>query len=508
MSKKKNAILLIILIALSIRLWGISYDLPYIYHPDEPWPIRISYLMLKTGDFNPHFFDWPSFVIYINLLIQAVYYFMGRLFGFWVSPGDISPLVELTMGVTYSPSPIIVLLGRIVTIGFGVGTVVITIWAGEKLTHKAEVGLLAGMMMAISPTNVYLNRFITPDSYATFFITAAFLASILILQQGKTWAYIIAGICFGLAASSKYNGALVVVVLLASHFLRNGLLGYRDYRLYLALFLGVLAFILTTPYAILDFPAFYAGLQFNSQHYSTGHAGMEGNTLQWYLEYLWKTTGPISLMAVLGIVLGVYARAKEKILLAVFPVLYFILINRFVVRNDRTLMPITPFLFLLAASFLVYLFGRANVVQSKILRKVCISVLASLTAAIPVFLISETITDTLQLTTTNSRETARIWIANNLPVGTKIAIESYSPFVDPVHFSVQGVWRIIDHNPEWYIENGFEYLVFSQDTYERFYREPDRYSPEISQYNSFFDRFVLTKMFTDGGYEVRVYKVK
>ena len=54
----------------------------------------------------------------------------------------------------------------------------------------------------------------------------------------------------------------------------------------------------------------------------------------------------------------------------------------------------------------------------------------------------------------------------------------------------------------------FEYLVFSQGMYGRFYNEPEIYSSEVSQYDGFFSRFGLVKMFTDGDYEIRNYKVE
>ena len=64
---------------------------------------------------------------------------------------------------------------------------------------------------------------------------------------------------------------------------------------------------------------------------------------------------------------------------------------------------------------------------------------------------------------------------------------------------------MIYHTSEWYIANGFEYLVFSQGMFGRFYQEPDRYSSEVSQYEDLFGAFDVVKTFTDGGYEVRVY---
>ncbi len=508
MPKTKSWLLILTLVALSIRLWGIAYDLPYIYHPDEPWPIRIGYRMLTTGDFNPDFFHWPSFTIYLNWLIQASYFAVGKLLGFVDSPQDVAPLVELMMGVTYSPTPIIVLLGRMVTVLFGVGTVLITAQTARRLTNKIESGLLVGLMMALSPPIVLHNRFITPDTYATFFVSAVVLLSTMVLQQGKTRSYLVAGICIGLAASSKYNAGMVGIVLLVAHFLRSGRKGFRDYRLYLAFLLSVSAFLATTPYAVLDFPAFYEGLQYNSQHYSTGHAGMEGDTLRWYVEYLWKTSGGIGLAAMLGVLFGKFVDNKQRFLLVLFPALYFSTISSFVVRNSRTILPIIPFLFLLAAAFLAQLLDRANLLPSKKLRQSGRIGLACVMVAMLAFLAWQTTTDTLKLTTTNSRETARVWIAENLPHGAKIGIEAYAPFVDPVQFSVHGIGSMINHEPEWYIENDFDYLICGQDMYGRYLGDPERYSAEVAQYERFFGSFALTKQFNDGGYEVRIYQVR
>ena len=501
-------IALIVSLSVLLRVWGVNYDLPYIYHPDEPEAVIIAHRIFVTGDFNPHFFDWPSFTIYTNLFVQAAYHFLSRLLALEASTHIAVPAIQIAMGAVLSPQPAIVLLGRMVTIGFGIGTVLITIWLGKALTRSLAVGLLAGMMVAVSPTNVSLNRFITPDSYATFFILASFFASLLIFQQGKTMAYLLAGICSGLAISSKYNSGLILIVFLACHFLRYGTRGFRDYRLYLTLFLSFLAFVAATPYALLDFPTFWAAFLSTSQHYSTGHPGMEGNTLQWYVMYMRQTGGVIYILALLGILRGMYLRSKEVLLLSLFPLVYFVFISSFVVRNDRTSPPLTPFLFLLAAWFLVDLFDRVKKFQSRFYRRLILTVLVSLTIITLAFPLSKTIADTRRLTTVNSRETARIWIADNLPPGTKVAIESYSPFVDPSRFFVQGFGRMIEHESAWYIEQGFDYLVFSQGIYGRFYEQSDKYRNEVSQYDALFERFHLMKDFTDGNYEVRVYEVE
>lgn len=296
--------------------------------------------------------------------------------------------------------------------------------------------------------------------------------------------------------------------LLLAHFLHYGRTAFKQPKLYLALLFCGAGFLATTPYAILDSAKFLNDLRFEVQHYSTGHAGMEGNTLKWYLNYMWKTGGGLYLLAFLGVLYGFVLRPKETSLLSIFPIVYFAFISRFVVRNDRTFLPMTTFLFLLAAWFLMTIFDKLRKVQIASLQRLFPGVFAGLVIAVLAFPISKTIADIRNLTTVNSRETARIWIDNNLPPGAKIALESYSPFVNPSRFSVQGFARIIDHEPEWYVEQGFDYLVFSQGMYGRFYHEPERYESEISQYNNFFKRFYLVKQFTDGNYEIRVYRVK
>ena len=496
------------LAALLVRVWGVNYDLPYIYHPDEPHYIIISQNIFKTGDLNPHFFNYPSLFFYINALAYIPYYLLGKLIGVFHTPNDILPPISLALGVTQAQMPTTVLLGRVITICFGVGTVGLVYFVGKQITGKTAVGVLASLMVAISPTNVWHSRLITPDTFVTFFSVASFLASILVYQQGKTWQYVVAGICVGLTVSSKYNGGLILLPLFLAHFFHYGKVAFKQSKLYLALLLCGVGFLATTPYAILDSAKFLTDLRFEARHYSTGHAGMEGNTLRWYLEYMWQTSGVIYILAVLEILRGIYLRSKEIILLSIFPIVYFAFISSFVVRNDRTFLPLTPFLFVLAASFLAYLISWASELQSKALCKLFISVIACLSFASLILPISKTLTDTIRVTTVNSRETARIWVNNNLPAGAKIAIESYSPFVDPSRFSVQGFGRMIDHEPEWYVEQGFDYLIFSQGMYGRFYREPERYESEVSQYDNLFGRFTLIKTFTDGGYEVRVYRVK
>jgi hypothetical protein len=265
--------------------------------------------------------------------------------------------------------------------------------------------------------------------------------------------------------------------------------------------------VMTTPYLLGDVQKVVDDILLEGQHYSTGHAGMEGDSLSWYLNYLWRMTGGLVLVAVLVMLCNILRRSKEIILLTVFPVVYFVFISSFVVRNDRTALPLIPFALLLAAWGLTQAWTWVNRLESMSRRRLAIAGLVGIVLVGMCWPLAQTISNTRQLTTEDSRETARRWIDKHLPAGAHIAAESYAPYVDPARFAAQGVERMIDHLPTWYAEQGFDYLVFSQGTFKRYYNEPDKYSLEVSQYDDFFQHLTLVKLFEDGGYEVQVYHI-
>ena len=508
-SIEKDVLLLIMVIsvALLLRIWGLSYDLPYVYHPDEPGLITIIQNIFKTGDLNPRFFHYPSLFFYINAVSYIPYYLFGKFLGYFKNKTDILAPISLVMGTTWAPMPGVVLLGRWVTVMFGVGTVGLAYWLGKQLGGRSLVGVLAAGLLAVSPTNVMHSRYVTPDTLVTFWAVATLLAAVRVYQRGGLRHYLMAGVAIGLTASSKYNGALIASALLVAHFMRYGKAGFREPKLYLALFMSALTFLATTPFAILDFPRFIADLKFDAFHYSTGHAGMEGDSFRWYLNYMWKTAGIVYIISFVAIIYGILYRSKYIILISSFPVIYFGFISNFQVRNDRTFLPITPFLFVIFALFCDIMIEFTKNLKGDIERFILRLIMAGMLIGAVFQPVWKTIADTSRLLIVDSRETARVWIDQNLPPGSRIAIESYSPFIDPQKFYIQGFGSMIEHDPEWYVENNFNYLVFSEGMYGRFYLNPARYRDQILKYERFFRNFDMVMLFNDGDYEIRIYRI-
>lgn len=497
----------ILVVAAALRVWGIAPDLPYVFHPDEPVYIAIIQNIFKTGDLNPHWFSYPSFLFYLNALAYVPYYWIGKMIGVFHRTADILPVVRQAVGTAFAPTPSAVLLSRLVTAAVGTGAVVIAFLVGRRLTGRVHVGLLAAAMLAVSPTNVIHSRIIWPGAFVVFWSLVALLGAVRVYKEGNTRDYVLAGVGIGMTAASKYNAAMVVVCLLTAVVLREGLRGLRDRRTFLALGVAALAFFATTPFAIFDPYTFAHDVVDEAQHYSRGHAGMEGNSAAWYLSFLAREETVPALLGLLAMIYGAIRRSKEVLLLSVFPVIYFLFISRFVVRNDRTILHLLPFLYLLGSMFLVEMWQKTSALRPEVRRMAALGVILPAGALAIVMPLRLTVAKTLENTRLDSRTTARLWILGHLPPGSRIAIESYAPYIDPQRYAVRSLYRAIDKDPGWYADSSYRYLVVSEGSYGRFFRDRERYGREAGRYDSLFARWPLVRRFTDGGYEMRIYEV-
>lgn len=500
-------LLSIVVLGLLVRLWGVDFGLPYLYHPDEPNKIEIAQNIFKTGDLNPRYFLKPTLFIYFNALAYVPYYLYGQQAGVFESPDDILPPIMLDMGVGIAPLPTAALMGRLLTVFIATASIPLVYFIGRQISHRSAVGLLAASMIAIFPTNVDNSRYITENSYLTFFILVVLWASVRIYQSGRTRDYWIAGIATGLAVSSKYPGVIIAVVPFVSHLL-SGRGGLKDRRLYTMYILVPLVFFLTTPYAILDYTKFLEDSLYEVDHYASGHDGMEGGSLVWYMSYMFYSAGIVYALAFSGMLRGFVTKSREMIILSAFPIVYLVFISSFVVRNDRTFLPMTPFLYILAAWFLVFLFDQIRKVDSKRVQILLYFTLIGVSAFGYGLPARTTFQHAVRLTVIDSRATSAEWVNENLPKGSSVAIEAYAPYVNPESYTVRGFGSLIFQAPEWYVANGFDYLIFSEGQYGRYYREPEKYSSQISQYESFFNYFEPVRIFSDGGYEIRIYAVQ
>jgi 4-amino-4-deoxy-L-arabinose transferase-like glycosyltransferase len=501
-------ILAIVALGASARFWGLEFGLPYLYHPDEPGKIEIAQQMLKTGDLNPHYFRKPTLLIYANALLYVPYYLINKANGRYTSPADIPSVQRTNMGVGYIGAPDAVLMGRALTAVIGTLGVLALWLLARQLTGSPAVALVSALLLAISPINVIQGHYIETNAFLVLALLGVLWASLRLLHRGTRADYLLAGFLTGVAMTCKYPGVVGFIMPLAAHWLRSDRKLVRDRNLMACCLAVPVGFLLFTPFALLDPVSFVLGAGSEAAHYAIGHEGAEGWAPFWYIGYAVRTEGIITLCAVVG---GWLAWRKQHLPLMVvtaFALAYYLFISLFRVRNDRTFMPITPFLFLLGTWALLELWQRARLWPSAS-RRVAAAVALLLVAGAGIVVPgAAAYAATRKLTIVDSRETGRVWIEEHIPPGSHVAIESYSPWVAPERYVLEPVRRIIDHPPDWYVEQKVEYVVVSRAMYGRFYRDRDRYAADVAQYDALFSRFQLLQEFHDGGLEVKVYAVR
>ncbi|MCL4486891.1 MAG: glycosyltransferase family 39 protein [Chloroflexi bacterium] len=497
----------VVLLGLALRMWGIDYGLPYTYGPDEPTYVTITLQMFRTGDLNPHWWYYPSLMFYLNAGAYIVYFLVGRLLGVlsYASPALLPLPQVITLGVGKLALPAEFLISRGMVALFSAASILLVYAIAERLDLNRWLALLAALFFAVSSTVVGLSHRFAPDIIAMFFALAAVYFALGILERGRMRDYVLAGVAAGLAVSAKYNVGIVLLALIAAHLLRTGWAGWRRKEIYVGLAVAALAFVVGTPFAVLDFSNFWDGVRWQAFSYTVeGHTGEEGNALAWYVSYLWQSEGLLVLFASLSILVAAFKRRPKALVVLVYPIVYFVFVSLLLSRNDRTIMQVIPFVCVLGAEFLFLLFDW---VSSALRRpRVVASALLLLAALLIVPRAANALAADRALGVTDSRETARAWISGNLPAGSRIAVEGYSPYVDPARYSVHGEFSMIDRSPDWYVQNGYEYLVFSYGAYGRYYENPDQYSDAKNQYDAFFARFPEVKRFDDNGYPVRILK--
>ena len=496
----------IVVLSLALRLWGIGFGLPYTYVSDEPTIINIALHMLKTGDLNPHWWAWPPLLIYLNAIALLLYFAIGRILGWFTSLSDLPPPQTIIMGVGKLSVPDELLIARCVSALFSVALIVLVYRIAMRWTGNKSTALIASLFVAISPTITNNSRTVAPDIFALFFLLVTTLYALRIVDAPRWANYAGAGISAGLAIASKYNAGVIVVAIITAHLIAYGRNSWRRKEMYISLGLVAVTFLIVIPFAWLDVKNFFDGFLLNATAYaSSGHVGQEGNSHSWYLTYLCSSENLHGVLGALGIAYQLWKRSKKSIVLASFPLCYFAIISQLVIRNDRTFMLIIPFLDVFAASLMIEAWNgiRNRLPWHSQVLKVSTAAIGLLIVIPPLNSVIET---DHHLAQPDAREYARQWIETQLPPQTRIALEAYSPYVDPMQFMVAGSYSLEEKTPDWYVANGFEYLIFSRGMYGRYFQEPNQYAADVANYNRLFSQFPQVAYFNQNDYEIQIYR--
>jgi 4-amino-4-deoxy-L-arabinose transferase-like glycosyltransferase len=496
---------LILLMALAVRLWGLDFGLPYAYHVDEPRYLNAAVGMWQTGSLNPGWFHQPTLYTYLIALVIGVYYGVGRIAGSFQSTADLFRPPYHFDGLIALPAEF--LLARLLTVAFGV----LTVWVVYRLCARwmgRWGALTAAAFLALSIFHVTSSHFIATDVPVGLFIMAALYFCALMAENGRPRNYLLTGLFIGLAVGTKYSAYVLIIPAGLAH-----LLAWRRQRTPLLqpalLLMGITAaaaLLLTTPYAVLAHEKFTADLRYEWEHHKViGHIGSEGNSGQWLLgELLHRSDRWLTLMAGIGFGLAVWRRQWPVLLVFSFALAYFASMATNLVRFERFLLPLIPALAVGAG----YAFAElARALPPK--RHIFLPLLALLLLIEPAVQVAQF---NSRLAQTDVRTTARAWIVQHIPPGSRIARELFAPNLDDEPYQIQGFGFLNEQPAAWYRENGFNYLIFAQARYGVLWRDPARYADLIARYEALWSELELVAEFT-GPYVgrpdhvIRIYKV-
>lgn len=479
---KQFVLIFIIFIAAIFRLYGLNWDQGHHLHPDEraivmfttplSFPSSIKEFMSETSPWNPHFFAYGSFPIYLLKIV-------GNL------ASTFNPLY-----LTYGK---INLVGRFSSAIFDIGTLIVLFLLGKKL-FNSKIALLGAFFYGVSILPIQLSHFYAVDTILTFLVLSTLYQSIRLYEKPTISKSLLVGFFFGLSLATKISaiallsaiGAVLIVDLLLI-FLKNP---HRPHvwlphlpkflkRLFadglIITFITIITFILFEPYALLDSKTFW--LHNMQQRQMTYDAFTFPYTLQYvgkipYLYelkniFLWGQGPILATLSFLGVIyvtfrlickhLGWWNGGRspsspagqawegkdldssevdkkwgQEIILLTFFVTYFLIVGKFAIGFMRYLLPIYPLLCLFGAVFFLRLMSfRA----SRASREISFNHLWNIRSLHALCLVGMTIVIILVLlwplsfmhiyTKPNTRVLASQWIYQNIPSNSIIAREHW-----------------------------------------------------------------------------------
>lgn len=362
---------LIISVAAAFRFYGLAWDSGYLFHPDERkillvaselrLPAHAAEFFSNESSLNPKFFAYGSFPIYLLKILSV----------FAPTPSLAVPWREDFVGMA--------LLGRALSALFDLGTIALTFLLARRL-YDAPVGLLAAACIALTVLHIQLAHFYAVDTLLTLLVVATMYFAARYAQERQRRDAIATGIAFGLALATKISAApLIVPIVFAvlrsprEERRRQGewetgkgawLNQLWAIRAALARILAVAfaAFVVTQPYALLD-PLRYLG-----------QVGTESLVARGWLDYPYTRqyadtlpyVYPIAQSSVwgMGLPLGIFAWGgsalfawrwwrgrdwRDGFILA-WALVYFVIVGGQYAKHLRYLLPLLPFLYVMAAS--------------------------------------------------------------------------------------------------------------------------------------------------------------
>lgn len=502
-------VVFVVLVALGLRIWGgLTFGLPYLYDPDESAFVSPSLKMVWDSDLNPGWFGHPgSTVIYLNAAVYKLLAMVAPAFGLF------DTMRGFRRYILNDPTLIYVLArGIYVLIG------ACTVWLLYTLTRHAfgrATALLAATVLAVMALHIEYSQMVRTDIIVTALAVLAAHQAISLGRDGALRRYVWSGVLVGMAVATKYPAVLIGVMIFVAHLLAEGVQWRAAWKLLVSGATALLSLFVCSPFLFIDHAAVRRDLAAEAWggHLSASGSGFWGN-VGWYLEGpLPNVFGWFGLaLALLGLWVAFRQRRVDAVILASFVAAYVLAISAHPLRWERWIIPVLPFVALLAAVGVSALAKGLSERMAFIPRKGWSVVLG---AALVLPMLLQTVQQGQNRSGPDTRAQAREWLLANVPAKSKVLIEAYGPQVPKDRYQLYnaGGERVIRRPqgvrshviPSGFLSEGgtlealaaegVEYLVLSS-FYERFKgMNHEEFFPVIANYETILKRAELVAEF-------------
>ncbi len=226
-SKTKTILILILLLASLLRLFGLNWDQDQHLHPDE------RFLTMVAGAIKIP----QSLADYLNpkISLMSPYNAGYNFFVYGTFPlNSVKILGEISGNREYGN---IHFVGRILSALFDLGVVFLLFQIGRKIFDEKS-GLLAAFLYSIMVLPIQLSHFFAVDTFLNFFLVLSFFFLILIISFSQlNTKYLILntfalGLSFGLAVACKIS-ALYFAPVIGIGFLFVLLKSFQEKKIFL-----------------------------------------------------------------------------------------------------------------------------------------------------------------------------------------------------------------------------------------------------------------------------------
>jgi 4-amino-4-deoxy-L-arabinose transferase-like glycosyltransferase len=512
----------LVVLAVIIRMRGVSWGLPYLYDPDEHYLVDPAVRFVITGDLNPHWFAHPgSTVIYSLGLAYFVYWLIGHALGWFPDLQSFATLLSTNPTSFY-------LIGRMLNIFYAALAIPLTYAICTRMAGRGAA-VLAAALVALSPLHAEISRVLHTDPLMTTCLLAAMLFGVKSIENQSGKNFFLTGTFVGLATATKFPGMSGAMIAALAAALAKPLLPVSWTRrvqwMAIAGAGGAIGFLAAAPFIFTGLDQVYWTLLKESSNAHVSATGGRGLP-----NYVWYISGPLrdavgwplELMALVGLVTSLRGRQRPRLLLAGFALVFLLSIGLSTRRWDRWIVPLMPYVAILAA------IGLETIIKAIPRWKDRPMVQNLAIPALGLLLMAPSAIEAFQRgVTLDTRDIAKAWIEAHVSPGAKVAVEQYTPPIsrDDYHVFVavrgelerdatatgfKGILAEVARSDA-FREKGIDYVIVSS-WFERFQAEEASYPKEVRFYNELFGNSDVVYELTPTGWTkgpvIRVLKLR